>query len=253
MSASEKVKLPHFCAPIDFDVHLDKIISSIYRVGKAATSKEIVAKDNSLGDFVCVGRACSFLSYVGLLEGERSPFALSPIGREIALALEEKNTAAAINLWQQILKRHSLYSQLQKYIAEQGGKRGTPLGFGEHLRKLAQAKWSSNFVREGGKRLCVLFAGKGLLNFDRSEDSISFQQITAPQNETNQQNVSQNASNASPSDLPQHASLVIRNQPASLGLLSYTINVNVEAKDAQSIREVINLIKELKEQKVNSP
>lgn len=111
MSEQTKVKLPHLCSPIAYDEYLDNILLAMYKIGKTASSKEILQKDSSLGDNRCVGRAASFLSYLGLVEGERSRFNLSESGRDIALALEEGRQEKALSLWQQSLKAHMTYTQ----------------------------------------------------------------------------------------------------------------------------------------------
>ena len=240
MSELTKVKLPHFCSPIAYDEYLNKILLAIYRLGKASTSKEIVGKDSSLEDYVCVGRGASFLSYLGLAEGDRSPFNLSPLGRQIAIALHENRSEDALSLWQQTLRGHNLYSELQKYIEAQGGGRGTSLGFAEHLRTLAKKTWQTKFVQEGGKRLGSLFSNKGLINFNRDEDSISFP-TEAP-------------ITARVSEAVSAGTLTLGQPPAKIGTgaLPCTINITVEAKDADSIKEVINLIRELTGRKAES-
>jgi len=247
MSAESKVKIPHLCSPIAYDEYLDKILLAIYRLGKASTSKDIVGKDSSLEDHVCVGRAASFLSYLGLTDGERSPFNLSPLGRQIAIALHEGRNEDALNLWQKALTSHSLHSELQKYIEAQGGRRGTSLGFAEHLRTLAGKDWITKYVQEGGKRLCILFASKGLLTFNRDEDAISFPtQVQAP--------TAPPTTPSAPTTVPTTISTQVTSQAPRMptSTLPFTINITVEAKDADSIKEVINLIKELTRQKGES-
>jgi hypothetical protein len=235
MSKQTKVKLPHLCSPITYDEYLDKILLAIYKVGKAATSKEMVVKDSSLEDNRCTGRAASFISYLGLVKGERSPFDLSPSGREIAIALMEGKEKVALNLWRQTLKAHSLYSELQQYIEDQGGKRGTSLGFAEHLRKLAGKDWNTRYLHEGGKRICVLFANKGLLEFNRDEDSISFPTTTPPATtETpTDETVTTQVTSQAPTDI------------VTTSTLPFVVNITIEAKDADSIKQVINLVREL--------
>lgn len=241
MSEQTKVKLPHICSPIAYDEYLDKILLAIYKIGKAATSKEIAGKDSSLEDYICVGRAASFLSYLGLFKGERSPFELSPSGREIAIALTEGKNDVVLDLWQQTLKGHSLCSELQQYIKAQGGKRGSSLGFAEHLRKLAGKNWNTTYMKEGGKRICILFANKGLLKFNRDEDSISFP-TEAP------------AAITGKTQPPTTVTAQITSQASegATSTLPFTINITVEAKDASSIKEVINLIRELTGRKEHS-
>ena len=245
MSELAKVRLPHLCSPIAYDEYLDKILLAIYRLGKASTSKEIVGRESSLEDHVCVGRAASFLSYLGLAEGERSPFNLSPLGRQIAIALHENRREDVLSLWQQSLSAHNLYSELQKYIEAQGGGRGTSLGFAEHLRTLAKKTWHTKFVQEGGKRLCNLFANKGLLTFDRSTDAISFPTGVLPPTPP-------------PPAPPTAPPTALPPPPATppIGgvqqISPYTINIIIEAKDADSIKEVINLIRELTGRKTES-
>lgn len=237
MSKQTKVKLPHLCSPITYDEYLDKILLAIYKVGKAATSKEMVTKDSSLHDHVCVGRAASFLSYLALVKGERSPFDLSPSGRKIAIALMESKENVALNLWQKTLKTHSLHSELLQYIKDQGGKRGTSLGFAEHLRKLAGKDWSTKYLHEGGKRICVLFANKGLLEFNRDEDSISFPTTTPPATtETHTDETARSlaqVTSQAPTDI------------VTTSTLPFVVNITIEAKDADSIKQVINLVREL--------
>jgi len=238
MSAEAKeVKLPHLCSPIEYDDYLDKILLAMYNVGKIATAKEIVQKESSLTDYKCVGRAASFLSYLGLVEGKKSRFNLSPSGREIALALEEKKKEKALELWQQTLKTHSLFSELKKYISDQGGKRGTSIGFAEHLRKVAEIAWGTRYLREGGKRLCVLFAKKNLLTFDRENDFISFPTGAPPPTPPSTSPVTLPTLPPTPPPTPPSGGVQVT--------LPYTINIVVEAKDADSIKQVINLIKEL--------
>jgi len=234
MSTQKEVKLPHLCSPVTYDEYLDKILLAIYKAGKVATSKEIAGKDSSLEDHICVGRASSFLSYLGLFKGERSHFELSPSGREMAIALTEGKNDVALSLWQKTLKGHSLYSELQQYIKDQGGKRGTSLGFAEHLRKMAGKDWNTKYMQEGGKRICVLFANKGLLKFDRNDDSISFPSGALA------------ATTGAPQALTTVTTQVTSQASGGVtGTLPFTINITVEAKDADSIKEVINLIREL--------
>jgi len=245
MSIETKVKIPHVCSPIAYDEYLDKILLALYLLGKAANSKEIVGKDSSLGDQICVGRAASFLSYLGLFKGERSHFEPSPSGRAIAIALAEGKKDVPLSLWQQCLKGHSLYSELQNYMKEQGGIQGTSRGFGEYLRKLAKKEWGTSYVKEGGKRLCILFANKGLLTFKRDEDVISFPSVAPPTPPPTPSPTPQPATPPIPPPTPTPTPPIAGVQ----GTLQYTINIAVEAKDAESIKQVIALIKELKGQK----
>lgn len=242
MSESTKIKLPHQSSPVDYDEYLDKILLAMYKTGKTASSKEIIQKDSSLGNNRCVGRAAAFLSYLGLVDGKKSRFNLSELGRDIALALEEKRNENARTLWQQSLKAHYLYSELQKYLNQQGGKRGTSLGFADFLRKLAEKKWGTTFLKEGGKRLCNLFANKGLLTFNRDEDSISLQvDVVPPTPPTTPPTIPPATPPSVPSTLP-----------SAQGNLPYSINITVEAKDADSIKQLIELIKELTRRKPES-
>jgi hypothetical protein len=239
MSEQIEIKIPHLCSPINYDEYLDNILLAMYKTGKTASSKEIVQKDSSLGDYRCVGRAAAFLSYIGLVDGKRSRFNLSESGREIALALEEGRNEKALNLWQKALKAHSLYSALRKYISDQGGKRGTSIGFADHLRKLAAKEWGTRYLKEGGKRLCILFTNKGLLTFNRDEDSISFPTQPPPQK-------------TFPTTPPSTPPMTLTTPPSVSvqGTLPYTINITVEAKDSDSIKQLIELIKELRRQKL---
>jgi len=232
----------NYNSPVNYDEYLDKILLAMYKTGKTASSKEIVQKDASLKDNRCVGRAAAFLNYLGLVDGKKSRFKLSESGRDIALALEEKRNERARTLWQQSLKAHDLYSQLQKYVSEQGGKRGTPLGFADYLRKLADKKWGTMFLREGGKRLCTLFAKKGLLTFNREDDFISFQKDTPPPTPPT----------TPPTIPPAPPPSVPSTLPSAQGNLPYSINITVEAKDADSIKQLIELIKELTRRKPES-
>ena len=239
MSEQLEIKLPHLCSPIDYDEYLDKILLAMYKTGKTASSKEIVQKDSSLGDNRCVGRATSFLGHLGLVDGKKSRFNLSESGREIALAFEEGRNEKAHKSWQKTLKAHNLYSELEKYMSAQGGKRGSSIGFADHLRKLVGKDWGTRYLKEGGKRLCILFANKGLLTFNRDEDSISFPlqpppQVTPPTTPPS----------IPPTTLPTPPSVSVQ------GTLPYTINITVEAKDADSIKQLIELIKELRKQKL---
>ncbi len=248
MSEQTKVKIPHLCSPVDYDEYLDKILLAMYKVGKTVNSREIVQKDSSLGDYKCVGRGASFLSYLGLVEGKKSRFNLSETGRDIALALEEGRKEKAQKSWQQALKTHNLYSELQKYISDQGGKRGSSIGFADHLRKLADVKWGTRYLREGGKRLCTLFANKGLLTFNHEEDSISFPSGVPPPT----------TPLTTPPTTPTIPPTIPPTPPPTppsggvQGISPYTINITVEAKDADSIKEVINLIRELTGRKAES-
>lgn len=242
MSEPTKIKLPHNCSPVNYDEYLDKILLAIYRLGRASTSKDIIGKDSSLESYHCVGRAASFLSYIGLTEGERSPFNLSPSGRQLAIALHENRDEDVFKLWQQSLKGHDLYSELQKYIKAQGGGRGTSLGFAEHLRSLAKKQWGTRYVQEGGKRLCVLFANKGLLTFDRADDAVSFPSSVPPPT----------APPAIPPTLQPAPPPAASPSGGVREALPYAINITVEARDADSIKELINLIRELEKRKAES-
>jgi len=241
--STKVIKLPHYCSPAEFDKYLDDILHTIYLLGKASTSKEIQQKNTSLGDFECLGRAGAFLNYLGLVEGKRSPFELNDNGRAIAIALTEGKGEQALKLWQQHLKEHSLYSELQNYMKIQGGATGSSLGFGEHLRKLADKKWGTNFVREGGKRLCILLSGKKLLEFDRDKDLISFPSAKPP------------PSPPPPKGLPATVTVPTTPQVPKTDFpttLPYNINISIEAKDPDSIKQVINLIRELTGRKQES-
>jgi hypothetical protein len=248
--STREIKFPHSCSPVEYDKYLDKILYTIYRVGKASSSKEIQQKDSTLGDHICIGRGCSFLSWLGLLKGKQSPFDFTEEGRQIAIEIAQGKEDLALNVWKKILPAHELYSELQTYMKAQGGNSGTSLGFGEHLRKLSGKSLNSNFVKEAGKRICVLLAGKGLLDFNREEDIISFptegtkvppkppitpQAPSVPATST--QPVKVNISGSPPIQANLHTNL-----PCN-------INITVEAKDPDSIKQVINLIRELTGQK----
>jgi hypothetical protein len=240
--STQEIRFPHVCAPVDYDKYLDGILSAIYRVGKASTSKEIQQKDSTLGDFVCIGRACSFLSYLGLVKGSKSPFELSTDGRDIAIALAENKGERVLEIWKKTLLAHSLYSELQNYMETQGGKTGSSLGFGEHLRKLSGKSYNTKYVQEGGKRIAVLLASKGLINFDRDNDTISF-----PASGT--QKPVQPPPITPPQAPPTPTTVTVKSgsQPGATipSTLPFSINISVEAKDPDSIKQVIALIREL--------
>jgi hypothetical protein len=243
------MKIPHFCAPIEFDKYLDKILVGIHKVGKPATSKEIADKIGEK-DFECIGRSCSFMNYLGLTEGERSPFNLSTQGRLIAIAFHENKPERALELWKQTLRGHNLYAELKTYIEAQGGGRGSSLGFAEHFKTLAKQDWKGKHLKEGGKRVCELFSAKGLLTFDLNEDSISFPPPTSSLPAGNQPQTTHIPASSHP-DESTGGTLQVQNKPSS-NVLAYNINITVEAKDAQSIKEVVSLIRELKEQKLSN-
>ena len=143
---------------------------------------------------------------------------------------------------------YDLYSELQKYISDQGGKRGSSLGFADHLRKRAEKKWATRYLREGGKRLCILFANKGLLTFNRDEDSISFPTGVLPPTPPT-------TPPTTPPSVPPTLPPTTPPTPTSgvvQGTLPYTINITVEARDADSIKQVIELIRELTRRKAES-
>jgi hypothetical protein len=238
--STQEIKFPHVCAPVDYGTYLDSILHAIYRVGKASTSKEIQQKESSLGDFACIGRACSFLNYLGLVKGAKSHFELSTEGREIAIALAENHGEKALEVWKKTLLAHDLYKELQNYMNTQGGKTGSSLGFGEHLRKLSGKSLNTTYIQEGGKRIAVLLASKGLILFDRDNDAISFP--TGGKQEPVQ------PSQPPPSQMPP-ATVTIKATPqpetTPSSTLPCSINISVEAKDPDSIKQVIALIREL--------
>jgi hypothetical protein len=248
--SDKSIKFPHQCAPVEYDKYLDNVLNTIYRVGKAATSKEIMQRDSSLGNFICIGRACSFLSWVGLVKGERSPFDLTEEGRQIAIAIEQNKPEVVLDTWKRILKAHNLFSELNKYMQAQGGNTGTSLGFAEHLNKLSGKNLDYNFVKESGKRLCALLAGKELLIFDKDQDKISLpsEEQKPPVPPT-----------PPASELPPSQSATVNITTAPQGAqtdvhttLPCNINISVEAKDPDSIKQVINLIRELTGRKADS-
>lgn len=257
MSLTE-IKFPHYSSPVDYDKFLDGILLTIYRVGKAATSKEIEQKESSLGDHIAIGRACSFLSWMRLVNGNHSPFELTETGRDIAIAMAQNKASDALAIWKKILFAHPLYLELQSYMKTQGGNAGTSLGFGEHLRKLSGKNLNSTFVKEAGKRICVLFGAKGLIEFNRKDDIISFPTGTdgGIKDGTNDQQSDEIAAGREISKIG--TATILHKDGEGIAttfnsVLPCNITVTVEAKDPESIKQVIELIRELTGKRATGP
>lgn len=171
-----KAKLPHYSSPLDYTGFLDKILLALFNLSKPSTSTEIKSKDAKLPAAQATGRGAAFLVYLGLAQekGGRNKFELADPGREIAVEKIQGREEQANRLWQQALARHPLYGYIKDYIAEKGGGfQGSPIGLGDYLRQIARADWSPSFYREGGKRLCQLYASKGLITYDQAKDTFS--------------------------------------------------------------------------------
>jgi len=177
MSTTKKeVKLPHLRLPVQLAQFSDKLISVLYKLSKPSSAQELKQKETGLPDPLTIGRGLSYLEYLGIVRrtGGKGIYELTDDGRKIGIELYQNNKANADDIWRTLLKSHPLYGYIQEYIQKKGGGvRGSSIGLGEYLRDLAGEKWTSTFVKEGGKRLCDIFADKGLLVFNADEDSIS--------------------------------------------------------------------------------
>jgi len=180
-----KIKLPHLRLPADLGSFLDKIILDLYRLSKPSTAQELKEKDSSLPDPITIGRALSYLDYLGIVRrtGGKGVYELTDEGRKIGVELYQDNRQKADEIWKVLLEKHQIYSYIKEYIQEKGGGvRGSSIGLAEYLRDISGEKWKTAFLKAGGARLCNLFASKGLLKYDEKEDEISLpmEGISAP-------------------------------------------------------------------------
>jgi len=174
--SEKETKLPHLRLPVDLHSFLDKLTLGLYRLSKASRAKELKEKDSSLPDPVTIGRALSYLEYLGVVKRtKKGIYELTEEGRKIGIELYQNQTVRADEIWRSILQNHILYEHIQNYIREKGGGvRGSSIGLAEYLRDLAGKDWKTSFLKAGGQRLCDIFGAKGLLIYDKEEDSISF-------------------------------------------------------------------------------
>jgi len=144
-------------------------------LSKASNTKELKERDSSLPQRRTIGRGLSYLDYLGVVKrkGGKGIYELTDDGRKIGVALYQNENEKADEIWRGLLKNHSLHKHIQNYIQEKGGGiRGSSIGLAEYLRELSGEDWKTGFLRAGGQRLCELFAARGLLTFDREEDSM---------------------------------------------------------------------------------
>jgi hypothetical protein len=174
--STTEMKLPHSSLPADISPFLDKLVLDLYKLSKAATPKELKEKDSGLPDPIVTGRALSYLEYLGIIKrsGGKGVYELTDGGRKIGIELYQNNNAKADGIWKEILMNHPIYKHIQEYIKQKvGGVLGSTIGLAEYLKEIANEKWKTGFLKEGGKRLCNIFSAKGLLTYDTKEDSIS--------------------------------------------------------------------------------
>ena len=176
MSETEtEIKLPHRTLPVDLHPFLDRLTLDLYKLSKASTAKELKEKDSGLPNPITIGRGLSYLEYFGVVKhsGGKGIYELTDDGRKIGIELYQDRNEKADEIWKRILEKHVMYKHIQNYIQKKGGGvRGSSIGLAEYLRDLANADWKTGFLKMGGQRLCNIFAGKGLLTYNREEDSI---------------------------------------------------------------------------------
>lgn len=176
MLSSSEIKLPHLRLPAEIHSFFDKLILDLYRLSKSSTAKELKEKDSSLLEPRTIGRALSYLTYLGLVKraGGKGIYELTDNGRKLGIELFQNNHENADKIWKDILSNHPIYELIKKYIEEKGGGiRGSSIGLAEYLRDKGGFDWKTSFLKAGSHRLCTLYSAKGLLSFDKEEDSIS--------------------------------------------------------------------------------
>jgi len=173
--SEKEIKLPHLRLPADLHSFLDKLILNLYKLSKPSSAKELKEKDSSLPDPVTISRGLSYLDYLGIIiRSGKGIYELTDEGRKIGIEQYQDKIENADEIWRRILKKHPLYLHIKKYIqVKGGGVRGSSIGLAEYLRDLAGKDWKTTFLKAGGQRVCNIFASKGLLTYDKKEDSIS--------------------------------------------------------------------------------
>jgi len=249
-----KAKLPHYSSPLDYAGFLDRIVLALFNLSKPSTSKEIREKDAKLPAAQATGRGAAFLVYLGLAQekGGRNMFELIGLGREIGVNKVQGKEEAANKLWQEALTKHPLYGYIKDYIADKGGGvQGSPIGLGDYLRQIAQADWSPSFYREGGKRLCQLYASKGLLAYDQAKDTFTlaeFKPIVQPPPTP----PAQPPGGGGPIQVPPLGAGQTVNPPVTSPGLTATVSieVKVDTRDDKSVSNLIDVIRALRGEKV---
>jgi hypothetical protein len=257
MEQKTEIKIPHLSAPVDYADFLDKILSAMYALTKPSSSKEIQGKDSKLADSQSIGRGASYLVYLGLAteKGHRGKFELSDKGRTIEVEKVQGKGEEANRIWAKVLSEHPLYGFIGSYISEKGGGiQGSSIGLAEYLRQLRGANWSSAFIREGGKRLCRLYASKGLLSFDADKDVITLIALTAPPQvvpDKSGQTQSLVKPFAQVQQVPVGVNQSVVPSSPSYGLTTnVSIEISIDAKDDTSVSNLIDLIRALRGEKV---
>lgn len=181
MSKEVSVTLPHFQLPADLGDYLDKLILTYNSLAKPSTSAEFLKKNKELEKRGIVGRGLAYLVQLDLMKrAGRGKYDPTASGQTIRKALVSGgNTQQA---WQAELKKHKLFAMMQDYLKEVEDV-GTAVGFGNHVRTAEGRNWARQFTEDGGRRICSLFASKGLINYDENTGNFSFKEtaVTAVQ------------------------------------------------------------------------
>jgi len=235
--------------PADIGSFLDRIILDLYRLSKPSTAKELKEKNSNLPDPVTIGRALSYLDYLGIVRrtGGKGVYELTDEGRKIGIELYQNNQQKADEIWKVLLEKHQIYSYIKEYIREKGGGvRGSSIGLAEYLRDISGEKWKTAFLKAGGARLCNLFASKGLLKYDEKEDEISL-----PKKEISTPSVRQLPSAVTPQI--EHERLL--QPPSTQGVFNVDIQLKIEiTKDTspELAEKIFNFLLKLSERAIQT-
>lgn len=164
------VTLPHFQLPADLGEFLDKLILTYHSLAKPSTSAEFAKKNKDLGKHRIVGRGLAYLVNLGLMKKAGGGYDLTSSGQLVRKALVSKTNVQ--QAWQLELKKHGLFKMMQDYLKQEEGM-GTAVGFGNYVKTTEGKNWAKQFTEDGGRRICSLYASKGLMNYDEETGSVS--------------------------------------------------------------------------------
>ena len=173
-SKEVNVTLPHFQLPADLGDYLNKLMLTYHNLAKPSTSAEFLKKNKELGKRGIVGRGLAYLVQLNLMKrAGRGKYDLTATGQIIRKALVSGGNAQ--QPWQAELKKHKLFAMMQNYLKQVEGV-GTAVGFGNWVRTAEGRNWARQFTEDGGRRICSLFASKGLINYDENTGNFSFKE-----------------------------------------------------------------------------
>jgi len=144
---------------------LDELLKTVVTSRKIVDARRIRLRLQERSHIGIVSTGLSYLAYLGALEKVHGGYKPSRLGKRIGKSLAQEHQEEANVVWSELLRRHRLFGVFEGYFSSGSDRPFTVEDFSSYLKKKAHAAWDLSKTKSRVKRLCELFAEKGLIEY----------------------------------------------------------------------------------------